>query len=94
MILTVITPSVFDCPPAGAEGDEEGVAAAKVQLAGALREFGQEAEGMTVTQEALDYYEKHPADGKGLLRAHQWLCLLYTSPSPRDRTRSRMPSSA
>ena len=24
----------------------------------------------------------------------QWTCLLYTSPSPRDRTRSRMPSSA
>ena len=24
----------------------------------------------------------------------QYLCLLYTSPSPRDRTRSRMPSSA
>src|SRR5664280_3356642 len=23
-----------------------------------------------------------------------YLCLLYTSPSPRDRTRSRMPSSA
>ena len=29
------------------------------------------------------------ADG---LRA--WICLLYTSPSPRDRTRSRMPSYA
>ena len=28
--------------------------------------------------------------GAGLL----WYCLLYTSPSPRDRTRSRMPSSA
>jgi len=26
--------------------------------------------------------------------AHTWDCLLYTSPSPRDRTRSRMPSSA
>ena len=26
--------------------------------------------------------------------AEQQLCLLYTSPSPRDRTRSRMPSSA
>ena len=26
--------------------------------------------------------------------AQEWLCLLYTSPSPRDRTRSRMPSSA
>ena len=24
----------------------------------------------------------------------EWACLLYTSPSPRDRTRSRMPSSA
>ena len=34
------------------------------------------------------------------LSPYQWerdpasLCLLYTSPSPRDRTRSRMPSSA
>ena len=25
---------------------------------------------------------------------HPYCCLLYTSPSPRDRTRSRMPSSA
>ena len=28
------------------------------------------------------------------LLANVYLCLLYTSPSPRDRTRSRMPSSA
>ena len=28
------------------------------------------------------------------LIADGWTCLLYTSPSPRDRTRSRMPSSA
>ena len=27
-------------------------------------------------------------------RALYMVCLLYTSPSPRDRTRSRMPSSA
>ena len=26
--------------------------------------------------------------------AQSYYCLLYTSPSPRDRTRSRMPSSA
>ena len=26
--------------------------------------------------------------------APDFICLLYTSPSPRDRTRSRMPSSA
>ena len=28
------------------------------------------------------------------VKAHAAGCLLYTSPSPRDRTRSRMPSSA
>ena len=28
------------------------------------------------------------------LEAQDYACLLYTSPSPRDRTRSRMPSSA
>ena len=27
-------------------------------------------------------------------KMEDWICLLYTSPSPRDRTRSRMPSSA
>ena len=30
----------------------------------------------------------------GVLHPDIWTCLLYTSPSPRDRTRSRMPSSA
>ena len=29
-----------------------------------------------------------------LVDANSKICLLYTSPSPRDRTRSRMPSSA
>ena len=32
--------------------------------------------------------------GMGVLRSNYLDCLLYTSPSPRDRTRSRMPSSA
>ena len=31
---------------------------------------------------------------QGLVERRQSPCLLYTSPSPRDRTRSRMPSSA
>ena len=30
----------------------------------------------------------------GYISALNEICLLYTSPSPRDRTRSRMPSSA
>ena len=29
-----------------------------------------------------------------LLQAEGFVCLLYTSPSPRDRQKSRMPSSA
>src|SRR5665811_985313 len=32
--------------------------------------------------------------GSGLGGPSRYVCLLYTSPSPRDRTRSRMPSSA
>ena len=32
--------------------------------------------------------------GKSMLMDWFYDCLLYTSPSPRDRTRSRMPSSA
>ena len=31
---------------------------------------------------------------KNLMSEEDKTCLLYTSPSPRDRTRSRMPSSA
>ena len=34
------------------------------------------------------------AKNKGLVIHGYDFCLLYTSPSPRDRTRSRMPSSA
>ena len=34
------------------------------------------------------------ANAQGGLANWRWTCLLYTSPSPRDRTRSRMPSSA
>ena len=33
-------------------------------------------------------------DNTGLASVAEIACLLYTSPSPRDRTRSRMPSSA
>ena len=40
-----------------------------------------------------DGYEQRIADGINNL-AQSMNCLLYTSPSPRDRTRSRMPSSA
>ena len=37
---------------------------------------------------------RNPATGEQFMKAADKVCLLYTSPSPRDRTRSRMPSSA
>ena len=39
-------------------------------------------------------FEHHRALQRDFRDAHRAVCLLYTSPSPRDRTRSRMPSSA
>ena len=41
-------------------------------------------------QVILEHRQKFPESTKSNVKA----CLLYTSPSPRDRTRSRMPSSA
>ena len=47
---------------------------------------------------ALDAYRldngRYPTTQQGLQALWEMPCLLYTSPSPRDRTRSRMPSSA
>ena len=43
----------------------------------------------------LQYIGASSKDGKDVeLQVRSISCLLYTSPSPRDRTRSRMPSSA
>ena len=46
--------------------------------------------------DAEDMAEERRLTYVGVTRAKKrlYLCLLYTSPSPRDRTRSRMPSSA
>ena len=48
-----------------------------------------------------NFFSPGKIDSKIVLKTHQkeyfnrfTSCLLYTSPSPRDRTRSRMPSSA
>ena len=67
-----------------------------------------EYNGTYITMNSGNYYKYtmiFPASGnqldamsmiRGLDNTSTWypLCLLYTSPSPRDRTRSRMPSSA
>ena len=40
------------------------------------------------------YIDELQSTGETNVEFHDTCCLLYTSPSPRDRTRSRMPSSA
>ena len=57
---------------------------------------GQYVIDMTTTSPTLakELHEKGSALGLHVLDAPVTGCLLYTSPSPRDRTRSRMPSSA
>ena len=46
-------------------------------------------------QENLTVVEIDPVSGEHYIVVPEWVCcLLYTSPSPRDATLSRMPSSA
>ena len=56
-----------------------------------LNEFSkiQDLEGPSYLYDPIKYFVKSP--GK---RLRPIICLLYTSPSPRDATLSRMPSSA
>ena len=50
----------------------------------------------SLSTHTLRYWEKEFKQIKPKILAgnRRYYCLLYTSPSPRDRTRSRMPSSA
>ena len=52
------------------------------------------ARGRGVAQALLDASLQAMAEAGQVVSAMACSCLLYTSPSPRDRTRSRMPSSA
>ena len=67
-----------------------------VQINGKCHEDFQE-----VVEVFAENYDKYSEIGSSLcvvvdgeITVDVWGCLLYTSPSPRDRTRSRMPSSA
>ena len=56
---------------------------------------GSKAVAITAGQTTQEEVRVTPLEGTGTLDISiSWPCLLYTSPSPRDRTRSRMPSSA
>ena len=47
-----------------------------------------------VKLDVAEHVDKRTLRFMGYGAAYAYICLLYTSPSPRDRTRSRMPSSA
>ena len=65
---------------------------ARQRIKGTQRQWVKEAllSGKAITH--LDLIKA--CGGQGGWRTGAYICLLYTSPSPRDRTRSRMPSSA
>ena len=48
--------------------------------------------GITNQRETIVAWDK--STGKPIYNAYYTVCLLYTSPSPRDKRQSRMPSSA
>ena len=64
-----------------------------------LRLFERSLQGLHEQEQLLrawGWFERLEKDNPSLAQVllKTYLCLLYTSPSPRDRTRSRMPSSA
>ena len=64
----------------------------KIESRGVIAGFaGSTADALTLFERLEAKLEKHAGN---LQRAAVELCLLYTSPSPRDVSRSRMPSSA
>ena len=75
--------------------DEALAAQAQLRIGFCYEKLGRE-EARKAFQKVLDNY---PAQADSVKTAREKLallqsCLLYTSPSPRDRTRTRMPSSA
>src|SRR5665213_4278481 len=55
---------------------------------------GQPSQMENLVRSAPDQQTFEVADSAGAHDDHSGPCLLYTSPSPRDRQKSRMPSSA
>ena len=63
------------------------------------RYYTQSSGSIIYRNEPIDKLQPHQLSKIGVARTFQNIelfpnCLLYTSPSPRDRTRARMPSSA
>ena len=77
----------FKSSVAGLSQEKEGLSATIESL---------RAEQSKFTEQLAQQSEEHAVESREVQRLQAEIdgCLLYTSPSPRDRTRSRMPSSA
>ena len=65
----------------------------KQNISGHLQNIFEEGE-LEASATVKDFLTVQTEGKREVKRALDYYCLLYTSPSPRDRTRSRMPSSA
>ena len=52
------------------------------------------ADSIATLGDKSDFVAEAPSHHRSSTKSHSRLCLLYTSPSPRDLSTSRMPSSA
>ena len=65
-------------------------------IAAAVQDGVGEPEALLPPGASPHHYALRPSDMRRVQEVDllYWICLLYTSPSPRDRQKSRMPSSA
>ena len=64
-------------------------------LAEALSELGANVTGIDASENTIGVAKSHSRSiGSDVIYIQNTICLLYTSPSPRDLSTSRMPSSA
>ena len=63
-----------------------------IEIGALLIRYGEEADRFETLVRPIRPLRPQTRELTGI--AQEMVCLLYTSPSPRDRTRSRMPSSA
>ena len=66
----------------------------ELELWAAQQQMMQPGSSNILSQQMLTLFENHAQEAIGLYSTPLQTCLLYTSPSPRDRQKSRMPSSA
>ena len=59
-----------------------------------LRAGASDNELLTAIQQAINHRAKDGFEAEARRKGQASICLLYTSPSPRDLSTSRMPSSA